>query len=49
MNNDAVEAYSCADIVAEFMDEQYSTIYQSTAGHFNTRVFVHQYIYIANQ
>ena len=44
MNNDAVEAHSCIDIVAKFTDEQYTTINQSTAEHFDTRVFVNQYI-----
>ena len=38
--NDAVEAHSCVDIVAKFTDEQYTTIKQSTAGHFDPRVFV---------
>ena len=38
--HDAVEAHSCVDIVATFTDEQYTTINQSTAGHFDPRVFV---------
>ena len=38
--NDAVEAHSCVDIVANFTDEQYTNINQSTAGRFNLRDFV---------
>ena len=38
--HDAVEAHSCVDIVAKFTAEQYTTINQSTAGHFDPRVFV---------
>ena len=37
---DAVEAHSCIDIVAQFTDEQYTTINQSTAGCFDPGVFV---------
>ena len=37
---DTVEAHSCVDIVAKFADEQYTTIYQSTAGRSDQRVFV---------
>ena len=37
---DAVEAHSCVHIVAKFTDEQYTAINQSTAGHFDLRVFV---------
>ena len=36
----AIEAHSCVDIVAKFTDEQYTTINQSTPGHFDPRDFV---------
>ena len=39
-SHDAVEAHCCVDIVAKFIDEQYTTINQSTAGRFDPRVFV---------
>ena len=39
MNDDAVEAHSCIDIVAKFTDEQYTTTNQSTVGRFDPRVF----------
>ena len=39
--NDTVEAHSCVvDIVVKFTDEHYTTINQSTAEHFDPRVFV---------
>ena len=36
----AVETHSCVDIVAKLTDEQYTTINQTTAKHFDPRVFV---------
>ena len=40
INDDTVEAHSCVDTVTKFTDEQYTTINQSTAGRFDSRVFV---------
>ena len=40
INDDTAEAHSCIDTVTKFTDEQYTTINQSTAVHFDPRVFV---------
>ena len=40
VDDDAVEAHSCDNIVTTFTDEQYTTINQSTTGRFTRRVFV---------
>ena len=37
---DTVVAHSCVYIETKFTDEQYTTMNQSTAGHFDLRVFV---------